>query len=94
MSSTHVSSPSAAEASDRKATLFCGDCGHASPVDGDWTVRTVGERRRLRCPECRSVVDERRAPEPTPEGPLRRYVDAVGDYWSAWTALFRPRADC
>jgi len=94
MSSTRVSSPSAADASDRKATLFCVDCGHASPVDGDWTVRTVGERQRLRCPECRSVVDERRAPEPTPEEPLRRYVDAVGDYWSAWTALFRPRADC
>jgi len=94
MSSTHVSSPSAADTSDRKATLFCQDCGHASAVDGDWTVRTVGERRRLRCPECRSVVDERRVSEPTPEEPIRRYVDAVSHYWSAWTTLFRPSADC
>jgi uncharacterized Zn finger protein len=59
MSTSSVSSPSGDDASDHKATLFCQDCGHASPVDGDWTVRTVGGRRRVRCPECGGVVDER-----------------------------------
>jgi hypothetical protein len=98
MSSAPVSSPSADGATDRKATLFCQECGHASPVDGDWHVRSVGARRRLRCPECRSVVDERRVTEDQhqPSPPVRRYVDAWHRYWSAWTTLFteESRADC
>ncbi|MFB6256688.1 MAG: hypothetical protein ABEH58_08210 [Haloplanus sp.] len=83
MSSTHVSSPSAVDTSDRKATLFCENCGHASPVDGDWTVRTVDERQRLCCPDCGNVVDERRVHEHTSGAPLRGDVDAVSDYRSA-----------
>mgnify|MGYP006875056941 FL=1 len=96
MSSAPVSSPSTGDASERKATLFCQTCGHASPTDGDWTVRTVGGRRRLRCPDCRSVVDERRVPDDRPSPLLRRYVDAWHRYWSAWTTLFDDgsRADC
>jgi len=60
MSSAPASPSSSDGIHDHKRTLFCQECGHASPVDGDWTVRTVGERRRVRCPECGSVVDERR----------------------------------
>jgi uncharacterized Zn finger protein len=93
MSSATVSS-SATDASDRKAALFCQQCDHASPVDGDWVVHTVGDHRRLRCPECRTVVDERHAPEATAETPVQRYVDAWGRYWSAWTSLLAPNADC
>jgi hypothetical protein len=44
---------------DRKAMLFCPDCEHANPIDGDWVVRTVAGHRRVRCPDCRTVVDER-----------------------------------
>jgi len=100
MSPSPVSSPSSDAARIRKTTLFCQDCGHASPVDGDWRVRTVGGRQRVRCPECRSVVDERQLPEqehPDVDGPapVQRYVGALSRYWSAWTTLFDdPRADC
>jgi hypothetical protein len=96
MSSAPVSSPSTGDASERKATLFCQACGHASPADGDWTVRTVDDRRRLRCPECRGVVDERRVPDDRPSTPVQRYVDVWQRYWSTWTTLFadESRADC
>ena len=54
-----------------KATLFCRQCGHESPVDGDWVV-TDGEREEgddaeslvLECPDCDAVVTVR----PTFEG--------------------------
>ena len=96
MSSAPVSSPSTGDASERKATLFCQACGHASSADGDWTVRTVGDRRRLRCPDCRCVVDERRVPDDRPSPPIQRYVDVWHRYWSAWTTLIADgaRADC
>jgi len=72
----------------RKAVLFCPDCGHASPVDGDWTVRAVGDHRRTRCPECRCVVDDRRTADgPTAPAPVKWCVDTWSRYWSAWTAL-------
>ncbi|WP_251341663.1 hypothetical protein [Haloplanus halophilus] len=88
MEHTPARSPSTGE--DRKATLFCPECGHASPLDGDWDVRTVGGHRRVRCPECRTVVDERRGTDrrPVRAGALDRCVDAWERYWSAWTALF------
>ena len=80
------SSRPAIDARDRKATLFCQECGHASPVDGDWQVRTVGRRRRIRCPECRTVVDERRPCDR--DTPVQQCVDAWHRYWSAWATLF------
>jgi hypothetical protein len=101
MTSSPVSPPPTDDVSDRKSTLFCQNCGHASPVDGDWTVRTAGDSRRVRCPECRDVVDERRVPDRRrggvgPAAPVRRYVDAWHRYWSAWTSLLADgsRADC
>ncbi|WP_435067327.1 hypothetical protein [Haloplanus sp. C73] len=77
---------SSVDARDRKATLFCQDCGHASPVDGDWKVRTLGSQRRIRCPECRTVVDERRPS--ARDTPVRQCAEAWRRYWSAWTTLF------
>ncbi|MFD1632715.1 hypothetical protein ACOZ4L_07965 [Haloplanus ruber] len=61
----HTSAPTPSRPSPdgdngRKATLFCPDCGHTNPLDGDWVVRTVAGHRRVRCPDCRSLVDERR----------------------------------
>jgi len=101
------SAPVDGDANASKTTLFCGDCSHASPVDGDWTVRTVGGRRRVRCPECRGVVDERRLSGdgrvsdsdsdsgPTSETPVQRCVAVFRHYWSAWTTLLDgSRADC
>lgn len=46
----------------RKARLICQECGHESPVEGDWTVdeRHEGRRRDVyQCPECAAVVTVR-----------------------------------
>lgn len=48
-----------ADASRRKATLFCHACGHESPVRGDWIVRSDGEWTTMSCPACGATVDER-----------------------------------
>ncbi|AZH24196.1 hypothetical protein [Haloplanus aerogenes] len=94
MSPSPLPAPSADDARGRKTVLFCQDCGHASPVDGDWRVRTVGNHQRTRCPECLSVVDDRRlvtpldaegADDPTT---VRLCVDAWSRYWSELTTLF------
>lgn len=68
--------PSADGTSGHKAVLFCQGCGHASPVDGDWCVETIGDHRRTRCPECRRVVDDRRPTERASDDTVQRCVDA------------------
>ncbi|MEF8856900.1 MAG: hypothetical protein V5A16_05700, partial [Haloplanus sp.] len=84
-------SPARAQSSDdtggRKAVLFCQDCGHTGPVDGDWRVRTVGSRRRTCCPECRRVVDDRRVTDDNAPTPVQWCVDAWSRYWSTLTTL-------
>lgn len=44
-----------------KATWFCPDCGHESPVWGDWKVVSSENSVRTECPECATVIDERPA---------------------------------
>ena len=42
-----------------KTRLFCQNCDHESPVDGDWISDDRTTRRRLRCPRCGDcVVDQ------------------------------------
>jgi hypothetical protein len=76
---------------DRKSTLFCPDCGHASPADGDWDARTAAGRRRLRCPECRCVVDRRGVRSPARLRPIGAPARWCADAWtrclSAWSTL-------
>lgn len=43
----------------RKAVLFCPECGHESPITGDWETVTTGDERLLVCPVCGAVVDRR-----------------------------------
>ena len=43
----------------RKSLLYCPACGHASPPDGDWRVRTDHGRERLDCPDCRETITVR-----------------------------------
>ncbi|ELY70330.1 hypothetical protein [Natrinema versiforme] len=43
----------------RKTVLFCPDCGHESPITGDWETMTAGDERLLVCTDCGSVVDRR-----------------------------------
>lgn len=35
-----------------KATLFCPDCGHTAPFDGDWTERNREYGVAIHCPTC------------------------------------------
>lgn len=45
-----------------KTVLFCPECGHESPITGDWETATAGSDRLLRCPVCGTVVDRRSRP--------------------------------
>ncbi|WP_248895310.1 hypothetical protein [Haloplanus halobius] len=58
-SATPAPSDPAPDDTHRKSALFCPACGHTSPVDGDWHVKTVADHRQLRCPDCHRVVDDR-----------------------------------
>lgn len=58
MNSTLSSEPSGT-GQRRKSTLFCPDCGHESPPDGDWTRRRRRDTEQFVCPECRAAVTER-----------------------------------
>jgi hypothetical protein len=55
--------PASDGTSPRKGTLFCRECGHRSPSDGDWIVETrseaVPERVVHVCPDCRTVIQVR-----------------------------------
>lgn len=55
----------AASAGRRKAVLFCPDCGHESPVDGDWVALDdpSSGTRTLCCPECSRRLTDRPLPE-------------------------------
>jgi phage terminase large subunit GpA-like protein len=42
----------------RKTVLFCPECDHDSPVDGDWLTYTPpsAEQPQLTCPQCDTVI--------------------------------------
>ena len=42
-----------------KTSLFCPDCGHESPVTGDWTIEATEPNFALRCPDCDALVQQR-----------------------------------
>ena len=44
---------------DSKAVLFCFDCGHESPLEGDWNVEQRDDREAYRCPECGTTISVR-----------------------------------
>lgn len=73
-----------------KATLFCPECGHESPADGDWDVRQRGTRDQLACPQCATTVTARpstaeplEAVAPTGSNPVARLTRAT----FAWQRL-------
>lgn len=43
-----------------KATLHCPECGHESPINGDWTIHVRAESLTYECPQCETVIDSRR----------------------------------
>jgi predicted RNA-binding Zn-ribbon protein involved in translation (DUF1610 family) len=52
-----------------KATLHCPDCGHESPLDGDWNVHVHDRVTTHECPACGRTVDARRDHRPLVAGP-------------------------
>ncbi|MFB6107270.1 MAG: hypothetical protein ABEJ82_00310 [Haloplanus sp.] len=73
---------------DRKAVLFCPECGHESALDGDWRLRTTADRRRVRCPDCGTVVDDRPTGRASrPPTPLRWWTSAVDRSWAVWSSF-------
>lgn len=43
----------------RKSALFCQECAHVSPVDGDWYVHEGTHRTVYVCPDCGTVIEDR-----------------------------------
>ena len=43
----------------QKSILFCPTCGHESPSDGDWRVRSDAYGERLDCPDCGVTITVR-----------------------------------
>lgn len=75
----------------RKATLFCWECDHSSPIGGDWVVQSRDQHVAYVCPVCETALTKRpRSNEPSPErttaGPLtawRRTVRLSATVWRA-----------
>ncbi len=57
---TVPSQPSKSEGDpEQKMTLFCFECGHESPVDGDWVCRSTDSAVAYHCPNCGTKLTER-----------------------------------
>jgi phage terminase large subunit GpA-like protein len=42
----------------RKAVLFCPECGHENPIDGDWLTSpaSTAAQPQRRCPQCATII--------------------------------------
>ncbi|MFA9416430.1 hypothetical protein [Natrinema sp. HArc-T2] len=75
----------------RKATLFCWECDHTSPIDGDWQLQPQRTALAYVCPDCETTLAKRpRSNETTPprelSGPLvawQRTLRASATVWRA-----------
>ncbi|WP_122087972.1 hypothetical protein [Halalkalicoccus subterraneus] len=64
---------------DRKSVLFCPNCDHHSPIEGDWIVRERTTSVEYRCPDCETLLTERE------RGYEREHERApIARAWSAW----------
>ncbi|WP_408957804.1 hypothetical protein [Natrinema sp. 74] len=70
----------------RKATLFCWECDHSSPIGGDWNRRSRPRHVAYVCPVCETTLAER--PRTTPS---ERDRPAVGPI-AAWQRALRASA--
>lgn len=43
-----------------KTTLYCPECGHESPINGDWTIHILVDSTTYECPDCGTTIDSRR----------------------------------
>jgi len=88
--------PSATDRDDapstrRKATLFCWECEHSSPVDGDWQLQPRKRSLAYVCPECETTLTTRpRSTDPVPPhamaGPLVAWQQTLRASATVWRA--------
>lgn len=53
-------SPAPDEDPPKKGVLFCPECGHESPITGDWIVHEQPDRDVYECPICSATILRRR----------------------------------
>lgn len=63
----------------RKATLFCFDCGHESPIEGDWNRRPNGDEVDYACPACETTITTRPRSDREPTGRNAAPTHCAGD---------------
>jgi transposase-like protein len=68
-----------------KATLFCPECDHESPADGDWTRVRAGRRVHYLCPDCRTEITVRsgRSTPLSPVGLWQTWTNSVQTWWKS-----------
>ncbi|WP_247004928.1 phage terminase large subunit family protein [Halosolutus gelatinilyticus] len=75
----------------RKSLLFCLECDHRSPIDGDWLREERGESVAYVCPACETTISERprstelesRRPRVQPATAWSRVLYTSIDVWRA-----------
>ncbi|WP_435362633.1 hypothetical protein [Haloarchaeobius sp. DYHT-AS-18] len=70
-----------------KSTLFCPDCAHEAPVDGDWVLAEGARETAYNCPNCESTITVR--PSFEEPGPLARQVGAAFAPLGSWNDYLR-----
>lgn len=68
-----------------KATLFCPECDHESPADGDWTQVHTRNRVHYLCPDCHTEITVRsgRPARLSPVGLWHSWTTSVQSWWNA-----------
>jgi len=83
-----------------KSALFCPECGHESPADGNWCYRARPARdiEEVLCPVCETRITERPRPADSARGvrtilrdsrgAVPETVERVTELWSASLRLW------
>nr|WP_254531346.1 hypothetical protein [Natrinema gelatinilyticum] len=70
----------------RKATLFCWECDHTNPIDGDWVLQSRPTFVAYICPDCETTLGKR--PRRRPSKPSVAATRPI----VAWREAFRVSA--
>jgi len=91
MSTRSPQTSSEARATGQKNRLFCPNCGHESPTDGDWRHRASTSGVVYTCPVCDAAVTtrpvdrgSRSADERASAGTVAGRAIRVAVAWLAW----------
>ncbi|SEV80687.1 hypothetical protein [Natrinema salifodinae] len=76
----------------RKATLFCWECDHSSPIDGDWHRRSADRHVAYVCPDCETTLATRPRSGESVAEPESEMDQATPNPLTAWRRAFRTTA--